>query len=280
MVFWVVAESSREQDKLLVDKLMEFAEQDGLDAKLVYIEELDISKVTTWPRVALLRGYSLELYAALQKNGVYCINNDFCMRSCWDKIATFKLLDKHGIKMPKTLFFKHAVTYDEMKKELGLPLIVKDRFGGYGNDVYLVNNEAEFEEAAKNIDVRRIMYQEFIAESRGIDFRFMILGGRIIAEFQRTCVNDFRSNNVVAGRVCEKKDFITEEHRAEALKIAELLKADFVSVDYLVRGTELIFLEANSSLGVKPFHYDLGYDIPKEVYNYVKTILAKHSTDA
>ena len=277
MDIWIVTEQN-EKDDILPKKLVELCEQNGISAEIKTFEQFkDTPPAAPFPKVAFFRGYTVELYVALEKHGVRVIDNDFCVRTCWDKVVTHKLLEKHGVNLPKTLFYKHAVTYEEMKAEFGAEFVVKERFGRSGERVHLVKNEEQFYKATENIDPRRLMYQEFIRESFGRDLRVLVLGDEIIGELYRVNANatDFRSNVAQGGKRINAH--LTPAQRQEAIRTARLIKGEFVSVDYLIRGDELVLCETNTNPGITKYYYDLGYDIPLRVFEYLRKALVNHN---
>jgi RimK family alpha-L-glutamate ligase len=273
-----------QKDDILPDKITELCVRNSVKSQIKCFEHFEISAqgqllyekevITDFPKVAFFRGYNIQLYTAFESRGVRVVDNDYCVRSCWDKVVTHKLLEKHGVNMPKTLFFKTAVTYEDMAREFGSKFIVKQRFGREGKEVALVNDEISFENAVSAVDPRRLVYQEFISESFGRDLRVLVLDGRILTAFYRIngSKDDFRSNISCGGS--RVKAELTQSEEKETVRISKLLHGEFISVDYLLKekqgnDRELVFCEANTNPGVTAEHYALGYDPGRSVFDYL-----------
>src|SRR5699024_11506749 len=92
-----------------------------------------------------------------------------------------------GIPIPKTIVapktFGLPIALDDefiqaTIKLLGFPLVMKETFGSFGEQVYLVNNEAELHAQMKEIAGKPFMFQQFIDSSYGVDLRLQVVGDK------------------------------------------------------------------------------------------------------
>src|SRR5699024_8534523 len=101
------------------------------------------------------------------------------------------------IDIPKTYGnFVHLEDefFDSAIQQLGMPLIVKEAFGSFGEQVYLANNLSELKELVFHHSDQPLMLQQFISTSYGRDVRIQVVGNQVIAAMERRAQNDFRAN--------------------------------------------------------------------------------------
>jgi len=92
---------------------------------------------------------------------------------------------------------------------------------------------------------KRILLQEFVKESNSEDIRAFVVGGKIVAAMKRIgAKNDFRSNIHQGGR--GEPVTLTEEEKAIAIKVAELLKLPIAGVDLIRSKRGPLVLEVKS----------------------------------
>ncbi|MDO7487968.1 hypothetical protein Q5O89_23540 [Peribacillus frigoritolerans] len=112
--------------------------------------------------------------------------------------------------MPKTLF--PPFTYEGIERvnmdafiqignELGYPLIVKEAYGSFGEQVYLIHTKDELLKTVRNLGHKPFILQEFIEHSKGRDIRVNVVGNQVIAAMQRHSEQDFRANMTAGGRL-------------------------------------------------------------------------------
>ena len=89
--------------------------------------------------------------------------------------------------MPKTIF--PPFTYEGIERQnfnafikigqvLGYPLVVKEAYGSFGQQVYLIEDENELIELIKKLKHKPFILQEFIEKSRGRDIRINVVGDK------------------------------------------------------------------------------------------------------
>ena len=226
------------------------------------------------PKVVSFRfrdSIEFDLYKYFEKNGVRVVNNYFALCNSNDKLVAYSLFKSKGIKQPKTFHFPKSMTYNEIVELLGTQFIVKDRLGQNGIDVYLVNDENSFSSAVRQIDIDKILYQEYIGESCGKDLRVYIVGNKVIGSVLRTNECDFRAN-ICLGATASNYE-LTSSQKKLALKIAKFMNGEVVAVDFLIKGDELILGETNSNAGIVSFD-KLQIPVAEEIVKYIVGVIA------
>jgi gamma-F420-2:alpha-L-glutamate ligase len=205
-----------------------------------------------------------DLYISYQLEGLgyRLFNSARAIELCDDKMKTYLALAEQGIAMPKTITGplnysgKQAPAFVEnVEKLLSFPLVAKENYGSLGQNVYLLENHEALTRFEKEHGSVPRLYQEFIASSKGKDYRLIIIGGKFAAGMLRENTNgDFRSNIALGGT--GKAVTIPESFIALAEKAAQILALDYCGVDVLIgEEGEPILCEVNSNAfigGIEP----------------------------
>lgn len=190
---------------------------------------------------------------ALEKCGLRLFNSAAAIAVCDDKVATHVELSG-SVPMPATIpaplcYTADAQINDELlnsvERALGYPVIVKRSYGSRGEYVFKAENRAELEDLERKLQPHPHLFQKFVAESCGKDFRAIVLGGKVIAAMQRTSQGDFRSNIDLGGS--GEKAQITPEMQHICGAIAKTLNIDYCGVDLLAGKDGLCVCEVNSN---------------------------------
>ncbi|TYQ18223.1 UNVERIFIED_CONTAM: ribosomal protein S6--L-glutamate ligase/gamma-F420-2:alpha-L-glutamate ligase [Acetivibrio alkalicellulosi] len=223
----------------------------------------------TKPDFVLFWDKDIKLARFLEKNGLRLFNCADSIEICDDKALTHINLLDTGIKMPKTIIGPKIFRYSEKKysqfidmvvDELGFPLIVKECFGSFGQQVHLTSNYDEVYKLMNNIGERPVMFQEFISSSCGKDIRINVVGETVVAAMYRYNDNDFRANITNGAKMIE---YIPDAHQIElAVKVCKTLNLDFAGVDILFgENNEPILCEVNSNAHFKSIYDCTGVNV-------------------
>lgn len=202
----------------------------------------------------------VRLAKYLEGLGYFVINSADSIAACDDKSMTHIILQSKGIPMPKTVLAPFAfanVGYTNLdyiakvEEELAYPMIVKECFGSFGKQVYLVNTHEELVEFVKRLGAVPHLYQEFIASSAGKDLRLYVVGDRVVTSMYRYSVDgDFRANITNGGHM--KPYEPSEEEIQLAVESAKALGLVFAGVDLLFGpGGKPMVCEVNSNAHFK-----------------------------
>lgn len=230
---------------------------------------------------ALVWDKDVRLLQALEACGVRLFNSARAVAVCDDKAATHLALARAGVPMPRTLVA--PMTYREIDPDaaepfvqtvlgtFSLPVIVKECFGSFGQQVFLAEDETSLRRLVAERESRPFLVQEFIAASRGRDRRLYVVGDRVAAAMERRHPTDFRANIGAGGSGTAYVP--TPEETALALRCARVLGLDFAGVDLLVTPDGPLVCEVNASAFFEEISACTGVDMAAEIVTYVKNNL-------
>ncbi len=221
----------------------------------------------------------IKLAYYLEKLGYPVFNSSKAIEICDDKALTHLTLMNSGLAMPRTVLAPKTfdnIGYSNYKflpnvvKALGFPMVVKESFGSFGQQVYLVHKEEELLEQVQLIGTKSMIFQEFIKSSFGRDIRLQVVGNQVIAAMYRYSDNgDFRANLSIGGRM--KAYQPTKEQCEIALKCCEIIGLDFAGVDLLFgEKDEPIICEVNSNAHFKNIYDSTGVNAADAIMKYIK----------
>ncbi|MHB8131417.1 MAG: ATP-grasp domain-containing protein [Mobilitalea sp.] len=214
----------------------------------------------------------------LEQLGYPVFNSSKAIELCDDKSLTHLTLMNSGIPMPRTIIapktfenigYTNYKFLHQVAERIGFPMVVKESFGSFGQQVYLVKNIEELEEQVKQIGVKPILFQEFINSSFGKDIRLQVVGKKIIASMYRYTENgDFRANLSIGGKM--ENYLPTKEQGELALRCCEVLGLDFAGVDLLFgENEEPIVCEVNSNAHFKNIYDCTGINVADAIITHI-----------
>ncbi|MGL4344369.1 MAG: RimK family alpha-L-glutamate ligase [Cellulosilyticaceae bacterium] len=221
----------------------------------------------------------IHLASNLETLGIRVFNSSKVIEVCDNKGLTFQSLSGHHIAMPDTVIapLVYPGTYkpcDEVYvraigDQLGYPLVVKESFGSFGEQVYLVSDYEELWQKHQQLSDKPHIYQQFIASSRGRDVRVNVVGGEVVASMLRFSETDFRANITNGGQMQAWN--CPEAFETMALKVCEVLKIDFAGVDLLFGNQgEPILCEVNSNAHIKNILMCTGVNVAESIIGYIQ----------
>lgn len=172
-----------------------------------------------------------------------------------DKIKTYEHLIDAKIPTPKTIVApktfgselqaNHSFVQN-LVEQLTFPFIIKEAFGSFGEQVYLVHNEEQLHTYLQKTKGKPFVFQQYIASSYGVDLRLQVVGNEVVAAMKRRSKSDFRAN-VTAGGTMEPYE-PNEYEKKLALAATKAIGADFAGVDLLFgTGEKRYVCEVNSN---------------------------------
>lgn len=197
----------------------------------------------------------VPLARRLVRHGIPVFNSPDAIRICDSKAETAEALLRAGVPTPRTLCA--PLTYPSIGYEntdfvkaacqsLGLPLVIKEYFGSFGEQVYLVHSVSEAEALVQSLQGRPFLFQEFIPSSYGRDVRVNVVGERAVcAMLRQGKTGDFRSNIAHGGSGSAYPLSPAEE--AVAVAAVRAVGADFAGVDLLFGENGMLVCEVNSN---------------------------------
>lgn len=216
----------------------------------------------------------------LELSGLCLFNSARSIEICDDKMETYLALQGHGIRMPRTISGPLHYSIKESDEflrnviqRLNYPIVVKTNYGSQGVGVYLAQDWDELKAIEDEIGRKPRLYQEFIASSKGFDYRLIIVNGRFVAGYVRSNENDFRSNLGQGGHGIEHAMSPAQIRVAE--EAAKIIGLDYCGVDLLESGDseQPVLCEVNSNAFIQGAEAITGKNIAKEYAIHIyKTI--------
>lgn len=278
---------------LEADRFLEFASyfHEAAKTKGIYTEIIKNNDLLTYlatNQVQLLRtdGQSLpdfviftdkDIYLARQLEllGIRVFNSADAIFTSDDKILTYQVLAQTDLPIPETIIapktFYEPEHLDERYIEkiiqtFGFPLIIKEAFGSFGEQVYLVNNRREMIKKINELHNKPYVFQEYIQTSYGKDLRLHVVGDEVVASMFRQTEDDFRAT---AAGVRLGYDPTDEEIKL-AVAATKAIGADFAGVDLLYGpGGSRIICEVNSNAHIGRLHKSSGINVAPAVIDYI-----------
>ena len=146
----------------------------------------------------------VQLALQLEQLGMRVFNSAAAILACDDKALTWLKLRGAGIPMPRTILapktfanvgYPQAGFAVEAARALGFPVVLKECFGSFGQQVYLFHDVDALCQKVQSLAGTPLLFQELIHESYGRDARINVVGGRVVACMLRQSTDgDFRSN--------------------------------------------------------------------------------------
>lgn len=224
----------------------------------------------------------IKLAAELEAEGIPVFNSSKAIAYCDDKSLTYLELVHENIPMPLTVCSPLKYFDDGQIDEsyllgaanlLGYPLVIKECFGSFGQQVYLVSDWDELCDKVKMIAERPYILQKYIAKASGHDKRLQVVGDKVVAAMGRHNDHDFRANISNGGymEACE----VTKEEEALAIKTCKILGLDFAGVDILEGDESPLICEVNSNAHFKNLYDFTGVNVAEIIIRYIKEKLGK-----
>ncbi len=213
--------------------------------------------------------FALAVIRQLEKLGVEVYNNASCIEMVADKLHTHQVLIESSLPTPTTMLAKFPVDIDLVENYIGFPIVVKTLLGVNGSGVFLLEDREAFldlmgliSETNPNI---QLIFQKFIAKSKGRDLRLFVVEGEVIASMERRAKSgDFKANYSQGGSVAE---FIPDEVAKNlAIRTAEILNIQIAGIDLLFAEDGYTICEANTFPGFKGIESCCDVNVPRKIF--------------
>jgi len=245
------------------DLLAAIGDSDALSERLG-----DVDFISFWDK-------DVRLAKNLEICGYPVINCSEAIRICDDKSLTHLVLAEYGIpsirtvSAPLTFGYPYEDAADTIAGLIGFPMVVKDCFGSFGQQVRMVRDMDGLLEEAR--DGGQKIFQEYV-ECDGRDMRFEVIGENVVAAVIRTAARgDFRAN-ASNGGIMEKYE-PTEEEVQLAVEAAAAVQADFAGVDILSTKDGPVVCEVNSNAHIKNLLDATGVDASDHMISYIRELM-------
>lgn len=282
---WLVVNSFFELKKFdeIYNLLICAAKDEGIHLELIKSDEITASASDGFSDIKLpdfVIFWDKDIYLArlLENAGVRLFNSAETIELCDDKAKTCIRLLGENVCIPETVIapktfegvgYKNLDFLDRAIEKLGLPLVIKEVYGSFGQQVYLAKTRQDAVEIINSFGHKEFIMQKFIAESVGKDIRVNVVGGKAVVSILRENKNDFRSNITNGGTAVVYTP--TEQQERMAINAAKALNADFAGVDVLFgeNGQPLI-CEVNSNPHFKSAYDCTGVNLAGYIMKHIK----------
>jgi [lysine-biosynthesis-protein LysW]--L-2-aminoadipate ligase len=219
--------------------------------------------------------------AILENKGYKVVNNHHAISVSGDKLLTNLLLEKNGVRTPKTFVgFNADTVLKSAGKELKYPFVTKPIIGSWGRMVAKIESYNHLSSILESKEVmgdlfQKIHYlQEFVDApslnpNNPADIRVFYLGGECIAAMGRyRPENDFRSNIALGGSA--KPMEIDSEMVKICKKVAEAIQGEMLGIDLMQTDNGYVCIEINAVPGFEGITNATGINIGRKIAEYMK----------
>ena len=278
-----------------VNRLTEEFVKENVSLKLIRNDEIHFFIDSNGNIKSDLEKYDFVIYLdkdmyisqMLEKCGYKLFNSSKAIELCDDKMLTHVALANSDISMPKTISFPLCYSYDtdlhtyeqRLLKEFNYPFLIKENYGSLGKEVYLVNNLNELRLFNEKLLRKPHIFQEFIQESSGIDYRLLLIGHKLVASMKRVNKQSYVSN-IASGGI----GYLfspSEEMQMMAVKASKILNLDYCAVDFVIdKNNKPMLIEVNSNAFFTEIEKVTGINIAEKYCDYIlKVIKGKDIND-
>lgn len=252
---------------------------------LTEVPNQDVLEYCKTHKVDFVLFYDKDIFLArfLEKEGVRVFNSSETIYQCDDKALTAVALAAQGVKQPPFFvfplhFWGNIYEYYEKYRAnlcaLGFPLVLKERQGSFGDQVYLAHTEEELKILIKEHGTKALFAQAYLAKHSGSDYRVNVVGEKVVLTVKRTNDRDFRSNINQGGSAV-----VVEENKTInklALAAAKAVKADFAGVDVMLNDEDTpVVIEVNSNMRTVSINKLSEVDVTRAILEYIVKELVK-----
>ena len=230
-------------------------------------EKMDTDFILFWDK-------DVRAAMLLERTGSPVFNSSECIRICDDKSLTHIALSKNNVPSIPTMIspmtfdgigYTNLSFLDGAEDSFGYPMVVKDCFGSFGQQVYLAHDRKELESLF--CDARPRIVQRYV-ECGSSDLRLEVIGGEVVASVSRKGRDgDFRANTTIGGVMSVHQP--SEDEKELALKASEAVGADFCGVDILYMDGEPVVCEVNSNAHMKNLRNCTGIDVSDMILEHI-----------
>lgn len=171
-----------------------------------------------------------------------------------------------GIGYTKLDFLQEAI------HRLEFPMVIKECFGSFGQQVYLVSEEESLREWTARLAGTPFLYQKYLRNSHGHDVRLQVVGDQVVAAMHRFSLSgDFRANLSNGGQM---EPYVPSERECIlAVRAVQALGLDFAGVDLLFSNGPAaaadVVCEVNSNAHFRNIAECTGVNVAEKIIEYI-----------
>lgn len=217
--------------------------------------------------------FSLAIVRQMERLGVRIFNKSSTIETVADKLHTHQILAENKLPTPITMLAKFPVDMELVERTIGFPVVVKTLLGANGTGVFLLESPQAFNDLMNligetNMNVQ-LIFQKFVAHSKGRDLRLFVMDGEVIACMERRARDGgFKANYSTGGTVAE---YIPDQQAIDmAVKTAKVLDIQVAGIDLLFTEDGYTICEANTFPGFKGLESACPVNVPEAMYNAMR----------
>jgi len=218
----------------------------------------------------------LDDLAELAGRGVHLVNGPGAILAAHDKLMTALKLGRSGVAHPRTVHLDAPPAHLPIEP----PLVVKPRFGSWGQDVVRCESEVELAAALDDLESRSwfqrqgALVQELVPPC-GHDLRVLVVGGHVVGAVRRVAApGEWRTNIALGGH--REPATPPAAARELAVRAASAIGGGFVGVDLLPTADGFTVVEVNGCVDFTS-DYSLGGDVHAEVAARLHGMAQEHA---
>ena len=201
----------------------------------------------------------------LEAEGVHVLNRLRTLLATHDKLQTSRILHAASLPHPRTAHIVAARAISPIEP----PVVVKPRFGSWGQDVTLCESRADLMTCLEDLSTRSwfrrqgVIVQELIPPL-GHDLRLVVAGGQVVGAVRRHAAEGEWRTNVALG--AEREATAPPQAAREiAVAAAAAVEGDLVGVDLMpTRDGGWVVIELNGAV-----EFNDEYSLDRNVFSAV-----------
>lgn len=287
---WIVYNGHLKSPKFLdyAKLIQEAAHQKGISMTIypnyellstLSVESVSVAgaDTTEHPDFVVFGDKDILLARQLELMGIPVYNSADSIEACDHKGIMYQRLAQNHLPIPKTILGpKIFIKTDELHlthlinegEKLGFPLIIKEAYGSFGEQVYLVHTKEEMMKTLKSIHNRPFLLQKFVSASYGRDVRLNVVGDQVVASMLRYSEDDFRANVTTGGKMEPYSPSDAEEELA--IRASKAIGTTFCGVDLLYdEDGEPVICEVNGNAQIRNIYECTGINVAEKMIEYV-----------
>ncbi len=201
------------------------------------------------------------------------INRAFRSAVARDKFRTMQVLASKGFIIPNTVLLGSNKERDlkwAVKGVGGFPAILKLTRGSLGMGVVRVDNMSTLRSVLDLVKRTKkpMLLQQFVAEEPGVDYRFYVIGNKVVAAMKRISKKkgEFRANISLGGQGVKYKP--TPQEEKLAVDISKAIGLEICGVDLIRTEEGLVPIEVNVNAMLKGIEKATGLNIAGKIIDY------------
>lgn len=286
---WLIySEKDAIKNASFISWLKEEAQKTGLELELLFIERMAFGVTENQlslyydrqkkklPPFAIVRTIHPLFTEQLEKMGVMLFNTSYVSKIANDKARAHQLLAESDIPMMDTLFIRPS-SFQAEAIPFGFPLIAKLSGGRGGQQVHLVSNSKELDDALSTHPEQEWILQK-VADVTGQDVRVFVVRNQIVGAVLRSSSGDFRANYSLGG---EARYFeLTTGQTALVHKVMQHFEIGMAGIDFLLdnRG-RFIFNEIEDVVGSRTLSMTSDINIANLYMKYIADQVKEPGSD-